>query len=93
MARNLRKELSNALLRDDRRTVIHLSTVDLEVAAGRGQFEALVLRRVEELEDVLGGQSVDPVLRVLQLKAALIILKLLKSLKPFLARLGRKKWS
>ena len=89
MARNL----SNALLRDDRRTVIHLSTVDLEVAAGRGQFEALVLRRVEELEDVLGGQSIDPVLRVLQLKTSLIILKLIISLKPFLARLGRKKGS
>ena len=44
----------------------YLSAVNLEEAAGDAQFEAFVFLRVEELEDVLGGQSIDAVLRVLE---------------------------
>ena len=51
--------------------ISHLSTVDLEVAARDNEVVVFVFWRLEQFEDVAGGERVDSVLRVLRLAVEL----------------------
>ena len=52
-------------------SIRHLSTVDLEVAARDNEVVVFVFWRLEQFEDVAGGERVDSVLRVLRLAVEL----------------------
>ena len=49
----------------------HLSTVDLKVAARDNEVVVFVFWRLEQFEDVPGGESINSVLRVLRLPVEL----------------------
>ena len=76
-----------------RQQVEHLPAVDLKVAAAHLQVQLVELRRLEQLEDVAGGEGVDAVLGVLRLALKLAAHRVgfarsgLKQLKAFCSRL------